>query len=65
MTANIVGQVRDGQVSVATFVRYERPIAALVWPPVAVLHRQVALTMMRRAVALQDQLGSVTRVAGR
>jgi hypothetical protein len=65
ITANIVGSVRDGQVSVATFVRYERPLAALVWPPVAVLHRQVALTLMLRAVTLQDQFGSAARVAGR
>jgi hypothetical protein len=64
MSANIVGIAAEDKVSVATFIRYERPIAALVWPPVAVVHRQVALALMLRAVALQDRVGSATRVAG-
>jgi hypothetical protein len=39
MTAHIVVQLDDGQVSVATFIRYDRPMAALVWPPLSAGHR--------------------------
>ncbi|HZR83426.1 MAG TPA: hypothetical protein VFD92_20195 [Candidatus Binatia bacterium] len=31
MTAHLVLYVEDGRLSVATFVRYERPIAAVIW----------------------------------
>jgi hypothetical protein len=40
MTAHAVVHVETGQVSVALFLRYDRPIAALVWPPVAIMHRR-------------------------
>jgi hypothetical protein len=50
MTAHIVSQVDEGRGSLATFVRYDRRIAAFVWPPVSILHRWVGLLLMRRAV---------------
>jgi hypothetical protein len=50
MTAHCVFHVDDGQASLATFVRYDRRLAALVWPPVSIIHRQVGLTLMRHAV---------------
>src|SRR5205085_10016950 len=31
MTANMVFQVDEDQVSFATFIRYDRPVAALIW----------------------------------
>src|SRR5207244_3389798 len=40
LTAQIVVRVGDGQVSVATFIRYDRLVAALVWPPLSVGHRR-------------------------
>lgn len=50
MTAHIVVQVDDGQLSVATFVRYERPIAALVWPPLSAGHRLAMPGLLRKTV---------------
>jgi hypothetical protein len=50
MTAHCVLHVDDRQVSLATFVRYDRRLAALVWPPVSIIHRQVGLALMRHAV---------------
>lgn len=50
MTAHIVSQVDEGRRSLATFVRYDRRIAALVWPPVSILHCWVGLLILRRAV---------------
>jgi hypothetical protein len=49
LTAHVVLQIGDGQVSVATIVRYDRPIAALIWSPVSVIHRQAMPGLLRNA----------------
>jgi hypothetical protein len=33
-------------------VRYDKPIAAIIWPPVSLLHRQIVPRLLRRAAAL-------------
>ena len=50
MTGHAVVHVEDGKVSVALFVRYDRPIAALIWPPVSVMHRRGVPVMLRQAL---------------
>jgi hypothetical protein len=50
MTAHAVVQVDDGHVSLALFVRYDRPIAALIWPPVSVMHRRGVPVILRQAL---------------
>jgi hypothetical protein len=50
MTAHAVVHVDDGQVSIALFVRYDRPIAATIWPPVSVMHRRAVPVMLGEAV---------------
>jgi hypothetical protein len=50
MTAHAVVQVDDEQVSVALFLRFDRPIAARIWAPVSVLHRRAVPVMLRQAV---------------
>lgn len=47
LTGHIIVHVDGARLSFATFVRYHRSVAALVWPPVSLIHRQVALAMMR------------------
>jgi hypothetical protein len=37
-------------VTVATFIRYDRPLAAFVWPPLSVGHRKAMPGLLRRAV---------------
>ncbi len=49
LTGNVVFHAEDRQLSFASFVRYDRPPAALVWPPVSLIHRQIALALVRRA----------------
>jgi hypothetical protein len=51
ITTQYVCQVGDGRVSFGFFVRYERRAAAWVWPPMSQLHRRVAVSTLRRAVA--------------
>lgn len=55
MTANIVFQVGAGEVSFATFIRYDRRVAALVWTPVSIIHRQLAPDVLRHAVMRIDR----------
>ena len=50
MTAQLVLMVDDGHLSVATFIRYDRPIAALVWPPLSAGHRSLMPGLLRGTV---------------
>ena len=47
LTAHLVVQVDDGQVSVGTFIRYDRPMAAVVWPLLSVGHRLAMPGLLR------------------
>jgi len=62
MTAHAVVQVDDGQVSLALFIRYDQPIAAVIWPPVSVMHRRAVPVMLREA---RKASPSRTRRSGR
>jgi hypothetical protein len=53
LTCQVVMHDDEGQLSFATFIRYDRWLAAIVWPPVSLIHRQVALTLARSAVRAQ------------
>jgi hypothetical protein len=35
----------------STLVRYDRPIAAVIWPPVSIIHRQIVPRLLRHAAA--------------
>jgi hypothetical protein len=53
MTGHVVMHVDEGQISLASFIRYDRRPAAFVWPPVSLIHRQVALALVRSATRMQ------------
>jgi hypothetical protein len=46
-------QADEEQVSLGLFVRYDRSIAALVWPPVSVMQRRAVPVILRQALALR------------
>jgi hypothetical protein len=50
IAANVVLAIDFGRLSFATFVRYDHPLAALVWRPVSLLHRYAAIRLVRAAV---------------
>lgn len=50
MTAHIVVHVDRGQLSFATFVRYDNPVGALVWPAVTRIHRRAVPGLLRAAL---------------
>jgi hypothetical protein len=56
MTAHIVVQVDDGQLSVATFIRYDRLMATLVWPPLSAGHRLLMPGLLRQTVRAMRHL---------
>lgn len=51
MTAHLVVMVDDEQVSVATFIHYDRPMGALIWPALAVVHRALMPGLLRGTAA--------------
>jgi hypothetical protein len=55
LTGHVVMHADEGQLSFASFIRYDRPLAAFVWPPVSLIHRQVALALVRGAIRAKDQ----------
>jgi hypothetical protein len=50
MTAQIVFLVGEARVSLLTFVRYDHPVGALVWPAVSIIHRRVLPDVLRGGV---------------
>ncbi len=66
LTSRLLLRIEGSRVSQSTLVCFEKPIAALIWPPVAVLHRQIVPRLLRRAVAgfracdTRDAQGAVT-----
>jgi hypothetical protein len=50
MTAHAVVHVDDRHVSLALFVRYDQPIAALIWPPVSAMHRRGVPVILHQAL---------------
>jgi hypothetical protein len=42
------------RVSLALFLRYDRPIAALIWAPVSVVHRRALPKLLEQGVMVED-----------
>ena len=49
--ANLVVQATDGEVSLGTFVRYERRLGRYLWPPLSAVHRFLVPRVLRDADA--------------
>lgn len=53
MTGHVVMHLDERQMSFASFIRYDRGPARLIWPPVSLIHRRVALALVRSATRVQ------------
>jgi hypothetical protein len=53
LTGHVVMHIDEGQMSFASFIRYDRRPAAFIWPPISLIHRQVALALVRSATRAQ------------
>jgi hypothetical protein len=49
LTSRLVFQTETARVTQSTYVRYDRRIAAILWPPVSILHRQIVPRILRHA----------------
>lgn len=50
LTGHVVMHAEGAGLSFGSFVRYDRRLAGLVWPPVSLIHRRVALALVRSAI---------------
>ena len=50
MTAHLVTQLDDGQLSAGTFIRYDHPIAPLIWVPMSAVHRRLMPSLLVKTV---------------
>jgi hypothetical protein len=41
LTVHLVTRLDDGHLSAATFIRYDHPVAPLIWLPLSVVHRRL------------------------
>lgn len=54
LTNHLVVQADDDHVSLATFIRYDRPVASRIWPPISKRHRHAAPGLLRQAHRTQQ-----------
>ena len=50
LTAHLVFRLEGKQLSAGTFIRYDRPIAALLWRPASAVHRRLMPGLLRQTV---------------
>ncbi|PMR61548.1 hypothetical protein C1A38_08590 [Verrucosispora sp. ts21] len=51
LAANMVVQATGDSVALGTFLRYDRWLAHLVWPPLSILHRRLVPGVLRKAAS--------------
>lgn len=51
LTSRLVFRTEESRVTLSTLVHYDKRIAAVIWPPVSILHRQIAPRLLRHAAA--------------
>ncbi|MFE5333970.1 DUF2867 domain-containing protein [Embleya sp. NPDC056575] len=51
LTANLVVRTSEGRISLGTFLRYDRTLGRLIWPPLSAVHRRLVPGLLRDAAA--------------
>jgi hypothetical protein len=51
LTGNLLVDTAEGEVSLTTFVRYDRRVGRIVWPPLSAVHRRLVPGVLREAAA--------------
>src|SRR4029453_11181469 len=52
LTAHLVTRLDDGQLFAGTFIRYDHPIARLIWVPMSAVHRRLMPGLLAQTVRL-------------
>jgi hypothetical protein len=55
LTAHLVTRLADGQLFAGTFIRYDHPIAPLIWAPLSAVHRRLMPGLLARTVRLRSR----------
>ena len=53
MTAHLVTRLDDGQLFAGTFIRYDHPVAPLIWGPASAVHRRMMPGLLVKTVRLR------------
>jgi hypothetical protein len=53
MTAHHVARLDDGELSAGTFMRYDHPIAPLIWVPASAVHRRMMPGLLVKTVRVR------------
>jgi hypothetical protein len=53
LTAHLVTRLDDGHLSVSTFIRYDHPIAPMIWVPASAVHRRLMPGLLKQTVRLR------------
>ena len=53
LTVHLVTRLDDGQLSAGTFIRYDHPIAPLIWVPASAVHRRMMPGLLVKTVRLR------------
>ena len=56
LTAHLVTRVHDGHLFAGTFIRYDQPIAPLIWVPMSAVHRRLMPGLLIQTVRLRARL---------
>jgi len=56
LTAHLVIQLNGARLSVGTFIRYDRAIAAIIWRPASAVHRRLMPGLLRGTVRRRARL---------
>lgn len=54
LTVHLVTRVDDGHLSAGTFIRYDHPIAPLIWVPLSPVHRRLMPGLLGQTVRLRS-----------
>jgi hypothetical protein len=57
LTSRLVFQTDGSRVKQSTHVRYDRPITAVIWPPVSIIHRQIVPRLLQHAATHATDTG--------
>jgi hypothetical protein len=54
LTSRLVFDVGESRLTQSTYVSYDRRIAAVLWPPVAIVHRRIVPRLVRHAASARE-----------
>jgi hypothetical protein len=55
MTVHLVTRLDDGQLFAGTFIRYDHPIAPLIWVPASAVHRRMMPGLLVKTIRLRGR----------